>query len=171
MYIMDSVVNQNSNMEYAFITATEDSEFAAAKELFMEYARTLDFDLCFQNFEDELNKISTMYNNPDGGLILIKEIQTGNFVGCAGVRNIQDQICELKRMYIQVNHRHKGLGERLLNQSIGLAKTLGYKKIRLDTVAKMVSAIKLYRAKGFKKIDAYTYNPRVDIIFFELELC
>jgi len=156
--------------EYAFIKATESSEFAAAKELFIEYAKSLDFDLCFQNFEDELNVINIMYNEPDGGLILIKEILTEKYVGCAGIRRIEDRISELKRMYIQEDHRHKGLGEQLLNQSINLARDLGYEKIRLDTVSTMVSAIKLYRAKGFTEIDSYTYNPRADVIFFELEL-
>jgi len=157
-------------VKYDFIKATESSEFAVAKELFLEYAKTLDFDLCFQNFEDELNIINTMYSEPDGGLILIKEILTGNYVGCAGIRKIEDRISELKRMYIQEDHRHQGLGEQLLNLAIYLARTLGYEKIRLDTVTKMASAIKLYRAKGFSEIDAYTYNPRTDVIFFELEL-
>ena len=60
-------------MEYAFIKATESSEYAAAKELFIEYANTLDFDLCFQNFESELNVLNIIYHEPDGGLILIKE--------------------------------------------------------------------------------------------------
>jgi len=157
-------------MEYSFIKATESSEFAAAKELFIEYARTLDFDLCFQNFENELNELNLMYNEPNGGLILIKESLTGKYVGCTGIRKIEDRTSELKRMYIQSDHRHKGLGEQLLNHSINLARDLGYERIRLDTVEKMVSAIKLYRAKGFKEIDSYTYNPRADVIFFELEL-
>ena len=157
-------------MDYTFIKANESSEYAAAKELFIEYAKTLDFDLCFQNFEDELNMINSMYNDPDGGLILIKERLIGKFVGCAGIRKIEDRIAELKRMYIQKSHRNKGLGEQLLNQSINLAKDLKYKKIRLDTVSTMISAIKLYRVKGFKEIDAYTFNPRADVIYFELEL-
>jgi putative acetyltransferase len=167
---MNSIVNHSYSMEYAFMKATESSEFDAAKELFIEYGKTLDFDLCFQNFDYELNELNFMYNEPDGGLILIKESLTGNYVGCAGIRKIEDRISELKRMFIQECHRHKGLGEQLLTQSINLARDLGYKKIRLDTVAKMASAIKLYRAKGFKEIDAYTYNPRSDVIFFELEL-
>lgn len=161
---------QNVSGEYAFIKATETSEFTAAKELFIEYAKKLDFDLCFQNFDYELNDLNIMYNKPDGGLILIKESLTGKYVGCAGIRKIENRISELKRMFIQECHRHKGLGKQLLNQSINLARELGYEKIRLDTVAKMVSAIKLYRAKGFTEIDAYTYNPRSDVIFFELEL-
>jgi len=83
---------QNVYDEYAFIHATKNTEYAAAKELFIEYAKTLDFDLCFQNFEDELNELNIMYNEPDGGLILIKESLTGEYIGCAGIRKIEDRI-------------------------------------------------------------------------------
>jgi len=74
---------------------------------------------------------------------------------------------------LTVNSRRsplKGLGEQLLNHSINLARDLRDEKIRLETVAKMVSALQLSRAKRFREIDAYTFNPRADVIFFELEL-
>ncbi|MCK9423219.1 MAG: GNAT family N-acetyltransferase [Bacteroidales bacterium] len=161
----------NDNIgKYEFILASDDREFSIAKELFIEYANSLNFNLCFQNFENELIELNSMYNRPCGGIILIKEIDSGEFVGCVGIRKSEQQIAELKRMYVKESHRHKGLGEHLLNRAINLAKQLNYTKIRLDTMESMKSAVKLYRSKGFNPIESYRYNPVKNVLFFELIL-
>jgi ribosomal protein S18 acetylase RimI-like enzyme len=153
---------------YKFILATDVDEFTASKELFLEYANSLAFDLCFQDFESELKELAVMYNKPDGGIILIKETGSGEFAGCAGIRRSEPGAAELKRMYIKPAQRHKGLGAQLLEEAVNLAKELGYKKIRLDTMPSMISAIRLYRAKGFVEIEPYRFNPEKEALFFEL---
>jgi ribosomal protein S18 acetylase RimI-like enzyme len=155
---------------FEFILASAQTEFTAAKELFLEYANSLDFNLCFQDFESELRDLEVMYNRQDGGIILIKEISSGEFVGCAGIRKIKNEVAELKRMYIKPAYRHQGLGEQLLDKAVSLAEELGYKKIRLDTMPSMKSAINIYRAKGFKEIEPYRFNPNNEAFFFELRL-
>lgn len=161
---------QNGIGKYEFISASDDGEFNIARKLFLEYANSLNFNLCFQNFENELNELNLMYNKPYGGIILIKEIDSDEFVGCVGIRKSVHQIAELKRMYIRESHRHKGLGEHLLNLAIKLAIQLNYNKIRLDTMESMTSAIKLYRTKGFNPIEPYRFNPDKNALFFELIL-
>ena len=159
---------QDSPGEYKFIHANDNKRLANAKELFIEYTASLDFDLSFQNFREELSELNSMYQKPYGGIILIKEMETGNFIGCAGIRRFENQIAEIKRMYIKREHRNKGLGARLLDLAIELAKELGYKKIRLDTVESMKPAIKIYRSRGFKQIEPYRFNPNENTFYFEL---
>jgi GNAT superfamily N-acetyltransferase len=161
---------QNGFAKYDFVLINEISDFNIAKGLFIEYAESLKIDLCFQDFEKELNEIYVQYQKPSGGLILIKHVLTGEYMGCIGIRKLEGNIAELKRMYIRDDHRNKGLGKHLLNLAVYLAKELKYEKIRLDTLAIMKPAIKLYQAKGFKEIGSYRYNPRPDVIFFELDL-
>ncbi|MEI6455677.1 MAG: GNAT family N-acetyltransferase [bacterium] len=161
---------ENQVFSYQLIKATTENEYVAARELFIEYAKTLNFNLCFQNFDAELAELHIMYHEPPGGIFLVKDVGTGEFVGCAGIRKFGDGIAELKRMYIREAHRGQGLGERLLYLSIDLARELNYEKIRLDTISTMKSAIKLYQGNGFKPIEPYRENPDPGALFFELEL-
>ena len=154
---------------YQFILAKEKNDFDKGKELFLEYTKSKKFDLSYQNFDTELNKINIQYSFPAGGLILIQD-NNNNYVGCGGIRKHKDSIAELKRMYIKPDHRGKGLGKKLLVFLIELVKKLGYKKIWLDTLESLKEATHIYRNFGFIQIDAYRYNPNPDVLYFELEL-
>lgn len=151
--------------------ATGEADFLIAKELFIEYSKSLSINLCFQNFEKELAEIDVQYNEPFGGglLILIDKIQN-KAIGCVGVRKYDDGVGELKRMYIQNVYQGKGLGRQLLKAILGLSRDLNYKKLRLDTLVTMKSAIALYESMGFYEIDAYRFNPESQTKYFEIEL-
>lgn len=153
---------------YDFIRATTIAEYNAAGDLFREYAASLDFDLCFQDFDRELREIQTQYQSPSGGLILVQSSRL--FVGCAGVRLFQDGIAELKRMYVRPAHRGQGLGRKLLQEALDLARELNYERIRLDTITTMTEAKHLYVAAGFYPIDEYRFNPVGAVLYFEKKL-
>jgi putative acetyltransferase len=155
---------------YIFNLISEDEDFRKARNLFIEYANSLNFDLHFQNFETELKEIDIQYNKPSGGLILIIESLSGEEVGCAGIRRSEDKIAELKRMFIKESHRNKGLGKELIRKAIELAKDLGYEKIRLDTLDTMKPAMAVYEKFGFQQTGAYRYNPFENVRFYELTL-
>ena len=138
------------------------------RRLFKEYADSLDFDLCFQNFDQELIEIDTQYNSPAGALTLIGH--HGEFIGCAGIRRFQNKIAELKRMYIQPGYRGLGLGKILLEKSIALAKEIGYERVRLDTMQSMVIASQMYQKLGFYAIEAYRFNPSENVLYFERKI-
>jgi ribosomal protein S18 acetylase RimI-like enzyme len=161
-------MNSGGKIESEFIIATSEKDFAIARKLFLEYAASLSFDLCFQDFDRELNELEEMYNPEDGGIILLKSNELDDFVGCAGIRRIDRTTAELKRMYLREVSRGKGLGEQLLQLSIKLAKSLTYTKIRLDTMPSMTRAISLYRKYGYTEIEAYRYNPDINALFLEL---
>ena len=147
------------------VTAATTEDFAAAAELFREYAEWLNIDLSFQHFEEELLQIKEMYAHPYGAVILSKEGR--EYSGCVAVRKKDEGIAELKRMYIRPAFRRAGLGHLLLEKALSLAVELGYQKIRLDTLANMTPAIRLYEKAGFYSIEPYYFNPEKNALFFE----
>lgn len=150
------------------IIATTPADFATGKQLFLEYAESLGFSICFQNFEQELADIQVQYGAPNGCLLLVLNGETT--VGCAGVRRWNDDIAELKRMYLKPETRGKGMGRELLQTALEHARQLGYRNIRLDTLPTMKAAIAIYRESGFTDIPAYRENPIEGAIYLEKQL-
>lgn len=139
-----------------------------AKELFLEYAKSLDFELCFQDFDKELAGLPGSYSPPEGRLFLAE--LNGRIAGCIALRKIEDEICEMKRLYVKPQLRGNFIGKILVEKLIEEAKFIGYKKMRLDTVPSMQAAQKLYKSMGFYEIEPYRKNPVQGAVFMELEL-
>lgn len=129
-----------------------------------EYAAWLEVDLCFQNFEAELAALPGDYAPPRGRLLIAEG------AGCVALRAIDDEICEMKRLYLRPQHRGSGLGRCLVKAIIDEARGIGYRRMRLDTMPKMASAQHLYASLGFCEIEPYRYNPEPGARFLELEL-
>ena len=151
-----------------FVQAGSDEEVKLARELFLEYARSLNFDLCFQDFDKELAELPGEYASPEGRLLLATDgTQTA---GCVALRKIKAGVCEMKRLYVRPAFRGKGIGRALAARIIDEAVEAGYSRMRLDTVPSMKEAIDLYRSMGFKTIDPYRHNPVKGTIYMELEM-
>jgi putative acetyltransferase len=149
-------------------TAILPNEIPVIKGLFQEYADSLNFELDFQDFREELETLPGKYAPPLGSILVAKE--NGETVGCVAVRPLGEEICEMKRLYVKPAHRGKRLGRELALAIVEEAKRLGYRAMRLDTVVAMKEASALYRALGFQPIDAYCYNPLPGAMYFELKL-
>lgn len=144
------------------------ADFIAGRALFEEYAAALGFDLCFQNFSDELEHIAVMYGPPRGFLLLAD--QDGDSVGCVGVRPLSEDTGEMKRLYVRDGVRGTGLGRRLSAAAIDAARDLGYQRLVLDTHESMQPAIALYRSLGFRDSDPYYANPMAGVTYLQLPL-
>jgi ribosomal protein S18 acetylase RimI-like enzyme len=148
------------------------AEFPAETEivrgLFLAYAASLGFELCFQNFSEELDGLPGRYAPPPGRLFL--GLVRGEPAGCVALRKLEDSVCEMKRMYVKPEFRGFGLGRLLADQIIGAAREAGYRVIRLDTIRSMDAAIRLYRTLGFRSIPAYYLNPIEGAEYMELTL-
>lgn len=155
---------------YLFRLINDEDGFIKARDLFIAYADSLDIDLHFQGFEDELKEINIQYNKPSGGLILITDQQSGEEIGCVGIRRFEDKVAELKRMFVKESHRKKGLGKELMQRAIRLSRDLGYKKILLDTLDSMEPAIAIYKKAGFRETHAYRYNPYDKVRYYEFQI-
>ena len=151
-----------------FVYVENKEEYLAAVALFREYSAWLGIDLGFQKFDKELQHPEIMYGLPSGGIILCKI--ENSYIGCVAIREQDKDIAELKRMYVKPGSQGLGIGSKLLGAAILLAKKLGYKKIRLDTLSFMKPAIELYKKNGFVEISAYYYNPQKTAVFFERDI-
>jgi len=144
-------------------------QIAQTRELFLEYAQSLNFDLCFQSFDQELAELPGDYTPPDGRLLLAE--YENQLAGCVALHKIDAEICEMKRLYLRPTFRGKRIGRILTETVIREARTIGYRRMRLDTVEPvMKDAVALYRSLGFKQIEAYRLNPVAGAMYMELEL-
>ena len=144
-------------------------QIAQARELFLEYAQSLEFSLCFQNFDKELADLPGDYAPPDGRLLLAE--YEGQLAASVALHRLDSDICEMKRLYLRPQFRGKGLGRILADRIISEARQIGYKRMRLDTVGPvMKDAVAMYRKLGFKEIPAYRPNPNPGTLYMELEL-
>lgn len=150
------------------IDVETDAQIERCRELFLAYADSLDFNLCFQNFEKELKELPGDYAPPYGRLLLL-EIE-GQTAGCIALRKIDDQTGEMKRLYVVPEFRKRGAGSFLVESVITEARKIGYKTMKLDTVNTMKEAVFLYRSYGFRETLPYRHNPLEGVIYMELNI-
>jgi ribosomal protein S18 acetylase RimI-like enzyme len=150
-------------------------DYDAIRALFVEYASSLGFSLGYQGFSDELAELPGKYAPPTGGLLLARV--DGAPAGTVGLRPLAGEICEMKRLYVKPEYRGArtadgvSIGRALALAVVEQARALGYRRMRLDTVAgTMDAAIRLYRSIGFVAIPAYYESPIPDTIYLELSL-
>jgi putative acetyltransferase len=138
------------------------------RQMFRDYERAIQVDLCFQGFAAELAGLPGAYAPPRGRLLLA--IAAGEPIGCVGLRPIDGEAAEMKRLFVRPQARGGGVGRLLATAAVEAARAAGYRRLRLDTLASMAEAISLYRSLGFEEIPPYTPNPLPGPLFFELAL-
>ncbi len=121
-----------------------------------------------QDYDTELQHLNDKYGLPYGRLYIAKLDDAP--AGCICLRKIDDDSCELKRLYVRPQFRGHSLASQLLNKIIDDAKNIGYKYMLLDTLPFLDNAIRLYRNVGFYEISAYNNNPDDTAIFMRLDL-
>lgn len=168
--VSSSAISASSAVKgFDLCPAESPEQIAAIRELFLEYAQSLNFSLCFQSFEKELAQLPGDYAPPDGRLLLAA--QGSQLAGCVALHKLEDQICEMKRLYLRPAFRGKGLGRVLAERVVADAREIGYKRLRLDTVEPVMrDAVALYRKLGFREIAPYRENPIEGALYMEREL-
>jgi putative acetyltransferase len=152
------------------------SQIEQARALFLEYGASLGFSLCFQSFDQELAGLPGDYAPPCGRLLLA-EVE-GKPAGCVALHRLGEScadkralLCEMKRLYVRPEFRGQQLGRQLVEEVMLAARSIGYKKMRLDTVEPVMGhAVALYRGLGFHEIPAYRENPMPGTLYMELDL-
>ncbi len=161
--------------------AETEEQFQQVRELMAEYIawdaeQTAKLGLDAQTFLDfyhgaEEEKLPGKFTPPAGCLLLAT--YDGKAAGCGAFQPIDDQSCEMKRMYVRPEFRGKSIGKKMADMLIATAKTSGYKTMRLETVSFMQGAHALYASLGFSPCDPYYAIPpifREITSFMELEL-
>jgi len=152
----------------AHIVPARADDIPTVRNLLREYADALDFSLDFQDFARELASLPGDYAPPHGALLVAWV--DGTVAGCVGLRRLDAGTCEMKRLYVPVAWRGRGLGAALAEAVVAHARLLGYRRMRLDTVPGMEAAQALYGRIGFREIPPYRRNPVPGARFLELDL-
>jgi GNAT superfamily N-acetyltransferase len=152
------------------LQATTEDHINTARELIVEYAFWLEFNLCFQGFEEEMRSLPGKYAPPEGRLLLA--LWHGRPAGVIALRPLEEpDVCEMKRLYVRPEFRRHRIGRVLAERIIGEAAEVGYSRMRLDTIpGKMDSAIEMYRGLGFAETVPYHSTPVGQTLFLELAL-
>ena len=123
-------------------------------------------------WQAELDGLPGAYAATEGGALLVAAMD-GNAVGCVALRQLDDESCEMKRMYVGEAGRGQGVGRVLGEAVIQRAGDLGYAAILLDTSVEQHEAIALYRSLGFEEVEPYyavSEAMRDWLVFFRLDL-
>lgn len=143
-------------------------EIPEIRRLMREYADSLGIDLCFQGFDRELEGLPGDYAPPRGALLVAGP--AGTLAGCVALRPLEDDACEMKRLFVRPDFRGTGLGGQLARAVLDEARRIGYRRMRLDTLPMMTEAIALYRRLGFREIEPYRLNPVPGALYMEAGL-
>ena len=147
----------------------EGKELDIIRDLFREYEKELNEDICFQSFEEELKYPLKKYGPPSGDLMLA--YWDDAIAGCIALAKTKEpEACEMKRLYVKPSFRKNKIGRLLIEDLLNSAKERDYKKMRLDTFLKLQPAVHLYQQFGFKNISAYYNNPLPGVVYMEKEL-
>jgi len=157
--------------------AASAADIARARALMQEYADSLNVDLCFQGFAAELAGLPGAYAPPRGRLLLAGT--SGSAFGCIALRPLvtgpdesmaTTPVGEIKRLYVQPAQRAGHWGRRLAAALIAEAQAIGYRELKLDTLARMAPARALYAQLGFRECAAYYANPLPEVMYMSLTL-
>ncbi len=138
------------------------------RALFREYVQAIGIDLEYQGFSAELAALPAPYLPPQGAL-LIAYVDDA-VAGCVGMRPIGDATGEMKRLYVRPAYRSFGLGRRLVEAVIQSAREAGYRRLCLDTLPTMASALALYHRLGFVETAPYNDKYLPGTQFYALDL-
>jgi GNAT superfamily N-acetyltransferase len=93
---------------------------------------------------------------PSGAFVVVRE--DGRPVAGGGIRRLEPEVCEIKRMFVVPEARGRGHGRRVLSALEAVAAELGYRRARLDTAQSMTTAMRLYESAGYRPIPDYNGN-------------
>ncbi|MDT9000061.1 GNAT family N-acetyltransferase [Paucibacter sp. APW11] len=156
----------------SLITPASPADWQTTREILLEYAQSLGFDLGFQGFEQELAALPGQYAEPEG-LMLLACID-GQVAGCGAFRNLPDadypNACEMKRLFVRPAFRRFGLGRQLTQALMDRASQAGYSAMLLDTLDDMEAARGLYESLGFVEVPPFYFNPLPGAHYLKVEL-
>lgn len=147
------------------------------RAMLVEYAAWINLDLAFQEFQSEIDRLPGAYAPPAGALLVAETARSVDsaqgqppLVGVIALRRVDQDTCEMKRLYVRPAARGTGLGQALVNLLLDEARQRGYGSIVLDTLPAMGAAQAMYEWLGFTDIPPYYDTPIVGTRFMSKKL-
>ena len=122
-------------------------------------------------YEEELRALPAKYGAPDGCVLLGFDDEA--LAGAVCLHRLDEEACEMKRLFVAIAHRRKGIAEALSLALLDAARSKGYTTMRLDTGAFLVESQALYRKLGFTYTEPYYAVPEVlrdGLVFMQIRL-
>jgi putative acetyltransferase len=154
--------NQTHHNELANMTLREatNADTPAIRDLVFGVLESCGLKADPATTDNDLENIEQNYLQSGGAFTVLEE--AGRIVGSYGLLRIDDDECELRKMYLHAEYRGRGLGKQLLEHALERAKQLEFRAIRLETASVLKEAIALYRAYGFEPYAASHLSARCD---------
>jgi putative acetyltransferase len=132
--------------------------------------RTLEEFIAYHESIHELKDMDDIQKSYfDNGGTFLGMFEDGQMICTGALRRMDDETCELKRLWLLHEHHGKGLGYRMLQELLSIARAMGYKRVRLETDPVAQSrALDFYRQVGFYEIPGY--SGRNDEVAMEIAL-
>ena len=107
----------------------------------------------------DIEHVQSHYFDNNGMFLVL--VDNGQVVGTGAIRKLDDEICELKRMWFLKEYQGQGWGRKMVQMLFDFARQVGYRKVRLDLAneERQAQAIKFYRKLGFYPIERYNDSP------------
>ena len=143
--------------------------YRVAHDIFHD-PRSLEESIAYHESRGELKDMDDIQRNyfENGGIFLVM-LDENHLIGTGAIRQLEDDICELKRLWLLSQYHGRGLGYRMIQELFSFARENGYRRIWLQTDAVQQSrALEFYRRLGFYEIPRYT--DRTDDIAMEMSL-
>jgi len=135
----------------------------------MELVKELDSDLKIRDGEEHV--FYAQFNKTDKINYVVVAYEEDIPVGCGALKEYSTDIMEVKRMFVRIDKRGKGIASRMLHELEIWSKELGYKKCVLETGKKQPEAIRLYEKNQYVRIPNYgQYKGVENSVCFEKEL-
>jgi putative acetyltransferase len=142
-------------------------EIPVAKRLIYQVAhkvfqdtRSLDESIAFyesKSLLQDINDLKECYFDNDG--IFLAMTDDNRIIGTGAVLKLNDEICELKRVWLLHEYHGQGLGYRIMQELLAFAREKGYVRMRLETDQEYQSrAFDFYKRLGFYEIPRYSQH-------------
>ncbi len=161
-------VMQRPVLQVEIVTPTSEKDLESARQLGYQYVAAISENPIIRgyakslDFYAEIDRMPKGYEEPNGAylLALVEEEPAG----IVSLRPLENDICEMKRLFVVSKFQGLGLGRTLAERIIHEGQRLGYSKMRLDSFqAVMGKAIELYKSMGFYEIEPYHQNNVPDV--------
>ena len=159
------------------IRPIQPNEWSQAKRIVYRVAhvifndpRTLEDSIAYYEARHELKDMDDIQKDYfENGGIFLAMFDDDEMICTGAIRKLDDETCELKRLWLLHEYHGQGLGYRMFQELLSIARGMGYKRMRLETDPEAQSrALNFYKRIGFYEIPRYT--ERIDDIAMEMIL-